>query len=106
MTKLRILLATVLLSLTFGGILGRKYFTYVLFVAIEPILYPCPYSDIPKGSFTHAPSSHTSPPPRSQPGGTVGQPKTTSVQSPSPAETACATSLFFDHLPPPQPIDN
>ena len=47
MTRTAILLATVLLSLTFGGILGRKYFTYVLFVGIEPVLYPCPYSDTP-----------------------------------------------------------
>ena len=66
MTKLRILLATVLLSLTFGGILGRKYFTYVLFVAIEPILYPCPYFDTPRDrSRMHLPATPANPRDRS-----------------------------------------
>ena len=52
MTKLSILLATVLLSLIFGWIGGRRYFTYVLFVGIEPKLYPCPYSDVPENHST------------------------------------------------------
>ena len=47
-----------------------------------------------QASFTLAPSSHTSQPPRSQPGGTGGPRKTTSAKSPSPAETACATFSF------------
>ena len=42
--KLKILLATIVLSFLFGWMFGRKYFTYVLFVSAEPLLHPCPYS--------------------------------------------------------------
>ena len=105
MTKLRILLATVLLSLTFGGILGRKYFTYVLFVGIEPILYPCPYFDTP--GVVHA---CTFQPQKPAPEIAVwwhGWPTQDGQRTvPQPSGNCLRDILFFDHLPSPQPIDN
>ena len=105
MTKLRILLATVLLSLTFGGILGRKYFTYVLFVGIEPILYPCPYFDTP--GVVH---SCTFQPQKPAPEIAVwwhGWPTPDDQRTvPQPSGNCLRDILFFDHLPSPQPIDN
>lgn len=49
MTRLHILLVTVVLGLSLGWMAGRRYFTYVLFVGVEPTLYPCPYADVPEG---------------------------------------------------------
>ena len=105
MTKLRILLATVLLSLTFGGILGRKYFTYVLFVGIEPILYPCPYFDTPRDrSRMHLPATRATPEIAVWWHGWPTQDDQRTV--PQPSGNCLRDIFFFDHLPPPQPIDN
>ena len=104
MTRTAILLATVLLSLTFGGILGRKYFTYVLFVGIEPILYPCPYSDTP--GIVHA---CTFQPQKPAPEIAVwwhGWPTQDDQRTaPQPSGNCLRDILFFDHLPSLQPID-
>ncbi|MYH63059.1 MAG: hypothetical protein F4148_15315 [Caldilineaceae bacterium SB0675_bin_29] len=100
MTKLRILLVTVILSLTIGWIGGRRYFTYVLFVGIEPMLYPCPYSDIPENQLTcayrpHEPTSniavwwHGWPAPEGQ------------SPVPQPSGNCLRDILFFDRLPSP-----
>ena len=105
MTKLRILLATVLLSLTFGGILGRKYFTYVLFVGIEPILYPCPYSDTPE--IVHSCTFQPHQPAPEIAAWWHGWPTQDDQPTvPQPSGNCLRDILFFDHLPPPQPIDN
>ena len=105
MTKLRILLATVLLSLTFGGILGRKYFTYVLFVGIEPVLYPCPYSDTPE--IVHSCTFQPHQPAPEIAAWWHGWPTQDDQPTvPQPSGNCLRDILFFDHLPPPQPIDN
>ena len=105
MTKLRILLATVLLSLTFGGILGRKYFTYVLFVGIEPILYPCPYSDTPE--IVHSCTFQPHQPAPEIAAWWHGWPTQDDQRTvPQPSGNCLRDILFFDHLPPPQHIDN
>ena len=103
MTRLSILLATVLLSLIFGWIVGRRYFPYVLFVGIEPQLYPCPCSDVPENYSTCAYRSHEPTPdiaiwwhgwPRPE-----GQ-----SPVPQPSGNCLRDIFFFDPLPPPQPI--
>ena len=105
MTKLSILLATVLLSLTFGGILGRKYFTYVLFVGIEPVLYPCPYFDTP--GIVHACTFQPHEPTPEIAAWWHGWPTPDDQRTvPQPSGNCLRDILFFDHLPPPQPIDN
>ena len=104
MTRIRVLLATILLSLTFGGILGRKYFTDVLFVGIEPILYPCPYFDTP--GIVHA---CTFQPQKPAPEIAVwwhGWPTQDDQRTaPQPSGNCLRDILFFDHLPSLQPID-
>ena len=100
MTKLSILLVTVLLSLTLGWIVGRRYFTYVLFVGIEPVLYPCPYSDVPKNHLTCAYRPH-------EPAPNIavwwhGWPTQDDQRTvPQPSGNCLRDILFFDHLPPP-----
>ncbi len=44
MLRHSILLATILLGLAFGWIMGQKTSTYLLFFNAEPILFPCPYN--------------------------------------------------------------
>ncbi len=44
MIRHSILLATILLGLTLGWILGQKTSTYLLFFNAEPNLFPCPYN--------------------------------------------------------------
>ncbi|MCZ0938715.1 MAG: hypothetical protein OXJ55_08775 [Caldilineaceae bacterium] len=102
MTRFSILLATVLLSTALGGFLGRKYFTYVLFVGIEPILYPCPYSE---SSFADYPCTFQP----HQPDQNIavwwhGWPTQDDKRTvPQPSGNCLRDILFFDHLPPPPP---
>ncbi len=44
MLKQSILLATILLGLALGWIMGQKTSTYLLFFNAEPNLFPCPYN--------------------------------------------------------------
>ena len=104
MTKLSILLATVLLSLTFGGILGRKYFTYVLFVGIEPVLYPCPYSDTPDIVYACTFQPHE-PTPEIAAWWHGWPTQDDQRTAPQPSGNCLRDILFFDHLPSLQPID-
>ncbi|MDE0077260.1 MAG: hypothetical protein OXO50_07055 [Caldilineaceae bacterium] len=99
MIRFSILLATALLCFTFGGILGGKYFTYVLFVGIEPTLYPCPYSYNPGNQFTCAYRPHEPAPELAV--WWHGWP-TPEGQSPvpQPSGNCLRDILFFDRLPP------
>ena len=101
MIKPRVLVATVLLSLILGWIGGRRYFSYVLFVGIEPSLVPCPYADEPDDHLTcvYRPN---------EPAPDIavwwhGWP-TPEGQSPVPqlSGNCLRDILFFDRLPPPQ----
>ena len=105
MIRTIILLATVLLSLTFGGIAGRKYFTYVLYVGIEPILYPCPYDESP---FAYYPCTFQP----QQPDQEIaawwhGWPARDDQPTVSQPSGNCLRDIFFfDHLPSPLATDN
>ena len=99
MIRFSILLATALICFTFGGKLGGKYFTYVLFVSIEPTLYPCPYSDNPGNQLicAYRPNKpapeiavwwHGWPTPEGQ------------SPVPQPSGNCLRDIFFFDRLPP------
>ena len=105
MTRLSILMAAVLISLIFGWTLGRRYFDYVLFIGIEPMLYPCPYAVVSRNQLPCAYRPH-----EPTPNIAVwwhGWP-TPEGQSPVPqlGGNCLRDILFFDPLPPPQPISH
>ena len=102
MIRFGILLATALICFTFGGILGGKYFTYVLFVSIEPTLYPCPYSDNPGSHLTCAYRPHE-PAPEIAVWWHAWPTQDDQRQVPRPSGHCLHDILFFDRLPSPQP---
>ena len=102
MTRVRILLAAGILSLILGWIAGRQYFTYVLYVVIEPTLYPCPYPDVPANVWACAYRPH-------EPAPDIavrwhGWPtEDGQLVAPQPSGNCLRDILFFDRLPQPQP---
>lgn len=105
MKKPGIVAATVLLSLILGWLGGRQYFTYVLFVGIEPQLYPCPYADVPENHLTcnYRPS---------EPAPDIavwwyGWPAPDEQRAvPQPSGNCLLDILFFDRFPSPRPMEN
>ncbi|MDE0312636.1 MAG: hypothetical protein OXI52_10260 [Caldilineaceae bacterium] len=103
MTRLRfsVLLAAGILSLVFGWILGQRYFTYVLHVGIEPMLYPCPYPDAPATDLScayrpHEPAPHIAVRWHGWPA------QDGRLTAPQPSGNCLHDILYFDRLPPPQ----
>ena len=100
MTRLHILLVTVVLGLSLGWIVGRRYFTYVLFVGVEPTLYPCPYADVPKNQVTCFFRPHE-PAPETVAAWWHGWPAPEGQSPvPQPGGNCLRDILFFDRLPP------
>lgn len=103
MKRFQILLAAGILSLILGWIAGRQYFTYVLYVGIEPALYPCPYPDVPANVWACAYRPHDPAPDIAV--RWHGWPtEDGQLVAPQPSGNCLRDILFFDRLPQPQPL--
>ena len=100
MTRIYAIIATALLSIIVGWVLGQRYSDYVLFFGIEPYLHPCPYEDMIGSEW-----ACNYRPDRPEPDIAVwwhGWPtQDGQLIAPQPTGNCLMDILYFDPLPPP-----